>query len=451
MQQEASSVQGSWSVQTAPLPLIDPASDAAKVLVPPYGPRPNFLQSSQARHWMFSPEELDKMRRETHERARASLDACNGNSAKKPIKMLSLEDELAIIRFYLLRIGRLVRAFHLPSLVESTAMTFMKRFYLQNSCMQFHPKLIIIYLASKAENYPLSLSHFCAQVKEGGSGKQNTNASSPAAAGPSESHSSAARGDVSEAIIKDLEFGMVQSLNFELGVHGAHRALYGLILDFQTLEHTISREDLMIYAAAVQSFLQAARLTDAEFTYASPHIALAACYMCEVQGKSGIVSGKELVEKWIQSKYKIAAQVQLQQCNERQVWRKKKESLNESHASASTKKEQEPSSASSNPSFDYTESDLKTHGNLLPYTDLINILHTISTQILQLAPNTPASGPLKPDVDLEQARKIDLVLRECLALYESSEWSLSRKRSQENDDNQSKRQRTSGAIDSDED
>ena len=57
--------------------------------------------------------------------------------------VLSMDDELAIIRFYLLRVGRLVKAFGLPSLVESTAMTFMKRFYLRNSCMQFHPKLIM--------------------------------------------------------------------------------------------------------------------------------------------------------------------------------------------------------------------------------------------------------------------------------------------------------------------
>lgn len=56
---------------------------------------------------------------------------------------LSVGEELAIIRFYLLRIGRLVRAFQLPSLIESTAMTLMKRFYLRNSCMQFHPKLIM--------------------------------------------------------------------------------------------------------------------------------------------------------------------------------------------------------------------------------------------------------------------------------------------------------------------
>ena len=118
---------------------------------------------------------------------------------------------MAIMRFYLMRIGKLVKAVGLPSLIEATAMSYMKRFYLRNSCMQFHPKLIMltsIYLASKAENYPIPLAHFCAQVNK------NAGTSAQAQQAPS-----AVRGDVTESILSQIEFGMVQSLGFELGVH----------------------------------------------------------------------------------------------------------------------------------------------------------------------------------------------------------------------------------------
>lgn len=141
---------GTWSVQTAPLPIGDPLSGADQVEVPPFGPRPQYLQSSQARHWMFSAEELAQLRSQANQQAAETLKqyASDDKVCRKLIQelvptILSVEEELAIIRFYLLRIGRLVRAFHLPSLVESTAMTLMKRFYLRNSCMQFHPKLIM--------------------------------------------------------------------------------------------------------------------------------------------------------------------------------------------------------------------------------------------------------------------------------------------------------------------
>ena len=85
---------------------------------------------------------------------------------------------------------------------------------------------------------------------------------------------SAARGDVTESIISDLEFGMVQSLDFELGIHGAHRALYGLILDIQTVMPQLTQEDLLLLAGKAQTYLHLSRLTDAEFLYTPSHICL---------------------------------------------------------------------------------------------------------------------------------------------------------------------------------
>ncbi|WFC95513.1 hypothetical protein MBRA1_002161 [Malassezia brasiliensis] len=425
--------EAAWTVQTAPLSIEDPVVDVHRMSVPSFGPRPSYLQSSQAQHWTFSTGQLAQLRSEANQQAAHAL---------KQYASDAKVDELAIIRFYLLRIGRLVRAFHLPSLIESSAMTLMKRFYLRNSCMQFHPKLIMltsIYLASKAENYPLPLAKFCAQVNEASAGKQAT----------APTKASAARGDVTENIIRDLEFGMVQSLDFELAVHGAQRALYGLILDFQTLPNPLSREDLTVFAAAVQGYVQSARLTDAEFTYAPPHIALAACWMCETKGATGTISGKDVVRKWLAAKRERASTARVAQLEARTNWRAKKQALEKAQQDESSK--QAPSPATSEPaaSLDYRAENLKDSGGLLPSAQLEHILDAIAAQIRSLAPDTPAGAPLKPQVDMEQVKKIDLALRACLLLFESGNQSNSRKRGAQDDDGRSKRQRTDASVDSD--
>lgn len=296
-------------------------------------------------------------------------------------------------------------------------------------------RLTSIYLASKAENYPLSLSKFCAQVNEGSAGKQAPTAPS------------AARGDVSESIIRDLEFGMVQSLDFELGVHGAHRALYGLILDFQTLENPLSRDDLVAFAAAVQVFVQCARLTDAEFIYAPPHIALAACWMCEAKGSSAVVSGKTIVQKWIAAKEKAAISTQLARHGERTTWRNKKRALDQSKDTSQAASE----ASELDTPMDYQIEDLKKSGALLPSAEMEQILDEIAGQIRGVAPGTPPGAPLKPQIDMEQVKRIDLTLRACLSLFEKGQSSATRKRSAQEEGGSTKRQRTDASVDSDDD
>lgn len=140
-----------WTVHTAPHPKIDKLSEPTEVTPPAYGPKPSYLESSQARHWMFSAQELQRQKQEAHDHAASLLRSAT--DAEASIEPLSAEEEVAIIRFYLLRIGKIVKAFGLPSLIEATAMTLMKRFYLRNSCMQFHPKLIM-YVSKARNSYP---------------------------------------------------------------------------------------------------------------------------------------------------------------------------------------------------------------------------------------------------------------------------------------------------------
>ncbi|WFD07958.1 hypothetical protein MVES1_003327 [Malassezia vespertilionis] len=403
----------------------------------------------QARHWMFGPSELAEHRTNSNIQASETLQRYAQEANIQLPLMLSVEDEQAIIRFYLLRIGRLVRAFGLPNLVETTAMTLMKRFYIRNSCMQFHPKLIMltsIYLSAKAENYPVPLKHFCAQVNES-TAKQGAEAPSKATT------PSAARGDVAENIIRDLEFGMVQSLDFELGLHSPHRALYGFILDIQSVQPTLSREDVMGFAGAVQAYLQVARLTDVEFVYAPAHIALAACWMCNAPSrKEGAppISGKDLVQLWLGAKAERGATLHESELKDRVAWREKKRAIDEEIA------KHEKNGANSNSTIPTEESTeeptdaLNSDGFEIPISELETTFDAIATRIRDvLDPNVETKAPPRPFVDVERVKQIDLALRQCLQLFEKGQVTSSRKRASDDHPSSTKRQRTDSDSDND--
>ncbi|SOV05048.1 related to Cyclin H [Ustilago sp. UG-2017a] len=253
-------------------------------LPPPFGPSSAYAQTSQARNWRFSPSQLAHIRSTGNTAARKRLEtlwAEENSSSPSTIPFLSVDDELALITYYLIKVGQIVRAFSLPELVESTATTFVKRFYLRNTCMDFHPKNIVItciFLASKAENYPLSLNEFARKL----AGKSVD----PAVV------------EENKQTVLGLEFLVSQSLNFEYGLTGAQRGLYGLILDLQSVKHgaRLGREEVHKLAAEAHSNLRISRLTDAEFIYTPAQIALACVRAVQEP------NGREVVGKWLDAK-----------------------------------------------------------------------------------------------------------------------------------------------------
>lgn len=413
-----------WHVGSAPHPMLDRLGNPLSIEPPSFDPHPAYLNSSQSRHWTFHPSALASLRRDTHEKVSDSiLQYVSETPHTSSPELLSVEDEMAIMRFYLMRIGKLVKAVGLPSLIEATAMSYMKRFYLRNSCMQFHPKLIMltsIYLASKAENYPIPLAHFCAQVNK------NAGTSAQAQQAPS-----AVRGDVTESILSQIEFGMVQSLGFELGVHGAHRALYGFILDIQTVMPHLTREDLLAFAASVQPYLHFSRLTDAEFLFTPSHIALASCWMCDVPSSSNksSIHGKDLVMSWLKAKEERGVYALQKQQKERDIWRQKQRVLGSEAAPELDSRRDEASAAHALPKLVY--------GLGLPIDDIVIILERIADMIHSVV--IPGTIPPKPSMDVDRVKQVDLKLRCCLSTFETVNREALRKRPAEDTDDQIKR------------
>lgn len=89
----------------------------------------------------------------------------------------------------------------------ATAVMYMKRFYLSNTVMDYHPKDILLtclFLATKAESEHMSIDQFVKELKL-----------------------------PSTASVLQLEFTVSQGLKFEYHVHHPYRPAYGLFLDMQ--------------------------------------------------------------------------------------------------------------------------------------------------------------------------------------------------------------------------
>ncbi|GJN91207.1 hypothetical protein Rhopal_004225-T1 [Rhodotorula paludigena] len=261
---------------------------------PPQGPPVQlYHQSSQYRHWRYSKEDLDKVRSELNEHAVSRVrslweeeraqqavqdtptpvagSSADGTASEGPsqpatppppadIEYLTVADEQALVSYYLTQIVALCNAFKFPEMVLATAMSYLKRFYLRNTAMDYHPRNIMltcVFLATKTENFPISIDTFAAKVKTPPAG------------------------------ILSLEFLVSQSLHFEYKVHHAHVALSGLVLDMQTAG--VPAASLTSALPRAHAQLRASRLSPAELVYSPAQIALACMRAAD----------RESVETWL--------------------------------------------------------------------------------------------------------------------------------------------------------
>lgn len=145
-----------------------------------------------------------------------------------------------MVTFYVHKISQLCGHFRFPEEVEATAASYLKRFYLKNTVMDWHPKnvmcvcilcllldeelnwlsrLTALFLATKTTNNPISLEAYASHIP-------NTVASD----------------------VLDLEFLVAQSLGFEFAVWHAHRALWGIWLDIQVWSYLHSNNSRRSYS-----------------------------------------------------------------------------------------------------------------------------------------------------------------------------------------------------------
>jgi len=237
----------------------------------PLTKKPLYEASTQFKNWRYSPDHLAHIRSTLNEAAvgviRKTFEAYEPGSSSN-VSFVTADEEHLLVTFYIHKIGQLCGHFRFPEEVEATAASYLKRFYLKNTVMDWHPKnvmLTALFLATKTTNNPISLDAYTSHIP-------NTIASD----------------------VLDLEFLVAQSLRFEFAVWHAHRALWGIWLDIQNLPNTppdFAKTESAIYDSAL-THVRAARLTDAEFIYTPSQIALACISLV----------APDLANQWLESK-----------------------------------------------------------------------------------------------------------------------------------------------------
>jgi cyclin H len=59
------------------------------------------------------------------------------------VSFLTADEEHLLVQLYITKIAQLSSFFKFPEEVEATAVTYLKRFYLKNTVMDWHPKNVM--------------------------------------------------------------------------------------------------------------------------------------------------------------------------------------------------------------------------------------------------------------------------------------------------------------------
>ncbi|KAI9723884.1 MAG: hypothetical protein M1828_004003 [Chrysothrix sp. TS-e1954] len=184
-----------------------------------------YRSSTQHRLWNFSRPALATLRDETNKAATVRVvhaikrnKAVSNGDDPEPTPQpdtLTPSEELALTVHYTRMTLATATSISFPSAVAFTAATYMRRFYLSNSPMTYHPKDLLptcLFLASKTENHFHSLSAFVRKMQE-----------------------PPIRSKVSADEIRATEFVLCQGLRFAFEVKQPVRGLSGGLLELIAL------------------------------------------------------------------------------------------------------------------------------------------------------------------------------------------------------------------------
>ncbi|XAR69937.1 hypothetical protein NMG60_11001716 [Bertholletia excelsa] len=236
----------------------------------------DFLTSTHRAKWIFSPQDLKEKYKAANQRARQTLEKCgatrmevdvdgswsypepqadgkeNADKHSRP-KPLKTEEEGLLRAFYEFKIQDVCDAFKFPRKIQATAIIYFKRFYLQWSVMEHHPKdimLTCIYAACKAEENHVS-------AEELGKGIEQDH-----------------------QVILNNEMIVLQSIGFDLIVYAPYRALDGFINDVEEFIQANDEQLQMLkdMHETAKAGADKIMLTDAPLLFPPGQLALAALY-----------------------------------------------------------------------------------------------------------------------------------------------------------------------------
>ncbi|KAG8387188.1 hypothetical protein BUALT_Bualt03G0227300 [Buddleja alternifolia] len=238
----------------------------------------DFTTSTHRAKWIFTPQDLKEKYKNANKRAKQTLEQHGTTQMKVDIdgsfslvkpqndakdnadkhsrpKALKTEEEQLLRAFYEFKIQDVCDAFKFPRKIQATALIYFKRFYLQWSVMEHHPKNIMltcIYAACKAE----------------------------------ENHVSAE--ELGKGIEQDHQFILdneMLSLGFDLIVYAPYRALEGFVNDLEEFydEELVQSEILKSLHDSAKMEVDKIMRTEAPLLFPPGQLALAALRRsCEI-------------------------------------------------------------------------------------------------------------------------------------------------------------------------
>ncbi|XP_014792345.1 PREDICTED: cyclin-H [Calidris pugnax] len=215
-----------------------------------------YHSSTQRRHWTFrSEEDLARCRAEANRKFRSKA-VTNGKVQQHDSIFLEPHEELAICKYYEKRLLDFCAVFKpaMPRSVVGTACMYFKRFYLNNSVMEYHPRIIMltcVFLACKVDEFNVSSVQFVSNLRESPVGQEKA----------------------LEQIL-EYELLLIQQLNFHLIVHNPYRPFEGFLIDLKTRYPMLENPEVLRKTA--DDFLNRVALTDAYLLFTPSQIALTA-------------------------------------------------------------------------------------------------------------------------------------------------------------------------------
>ncbi|MBZ3889715.1 Cyclin-H [Sciurus carolinensis] len=169
---------------------------------------------------------------------------------------LEPHEEMTLCKYYEKRLLEFCSVFKpaMPRSVVGTACMYFKRFYLNNSVMEYHPRIIMLtcaFLACKVDEFNVSSPQFVGNLRESPLGQEKA----------------------LEQIL-EYELLLIQQLNFHLIVHNPYRPFEGFLIDIKTRYPVLENPEILRKTA--DDFLNRIALTDAYLLYTPSQIALTA-------------------------------------------------------------------------------------------------------------------------------------------------------------------------------
>ncbi|KAK5871337.1 hypothetical protein PBY51_004222 [Eleginops maclovinus] len=216
-----------------------------------------FHNSSQGKYWILKNEDdIEQKRCKANQKFRHKI-LESGKPGVSESLFLERHEEDVLFRHYERRMLDFCNAFKpaMPKSVVGTGIMYFRRFYLHNTIMEYHPRIIMLtcaYLSCKVEEFNVSSTQFVGNLLQ---------------------ETPAGQERVLEQIL-EFELLLIQQLKFHLVVHNPYRPMEGLLIDLKTRYPALENPESLRKSA--DDFLTQATITDAGLMFPPSQIALTA-------------------------------------------------------------------------------------------------------------------------------------------------------------------------------